>query len=93
MAVIRKRCDRAIPARSCAPSNAHAFSAFGDSIIFDHLSGAWGNDEDFWMTYVKNGLCSGSAEPSQGAKDTKWEPYPDSDEDGLNDRWEEQIVD
>lgn len=85
---------RFLRVRGARPSNAHAFSAFGDSIIFDHLSGAWGNDEDFGMTYVKNGTLQWSlAEPSQGAKDTKWEPYPDSDEDGLNDRWEEQIVD
>jgi len=84
---------RFIRSRGSRPSTEHAFSAFGKRIILDHVSGSWGNDEDFGLTYVQEGTLQWStAEASQGAKDPAWEPYPDIDEDGMNDRWEEKIV-
>ena len=70
-----------------------SFLAQGNQIVFDHVSGAWGNDEVFDFSQVKRASIQWcGVEESAGEKE-EWEVYTDRDADGMLDFWEKWVRD
>ena len=61
--------------------------------ILDHVSGAWGNDENFDLSSLRHGTVQWCGiEESAGYGDI-WEIYTDKDIDGMLDYWEIMVRD
>jgi len=60
----------------------------GNRGILDHISGAWGNDENFDLSNLKNGTIQWCGIEEAAGYGAPWEVYTDRDADGMLDYWE-----
>ena len=63
----------------------------GDRGIFDHISGAWGDDENFDFSDLKNGTIQWCGIEEAAGYGGPWEVYIDRDLDGMLDVWEKKV--
>jgi hypothetical protein len=66
--------------------------AGGDRAIFDHLSGAWGSDENFDLSNLRNATIQWSGIEEAAGYGSPWDPHLDRDGDGMLDHWEMKVV-
>ncbi|MBW2738748.1 MAG: LamG domain-containing protein, partial [Deltaproteobacteria bacterium] len=91
--------DNAI-ARFLRIRNPYHRPGVGDNINFggnrgmlDHISGAWGNDENFDLSNLKQGTIQWCGIEEAAGYGAPWEVYTDRDEDGMLDYWEVMVRD
>ena len=65
----------------------------GNRGILDHISGAWGNDENFDLSNLKNGTIQWCGIEEAAGYGAPWEVYTDRDADGMLDNWEIKVRD
>ena len=68
-------------------------SAYGSNTILDHVSGAWGNDENFDLSNLDHGTVQWCGIEESAGYGGPWEVYIDKDEDGMYDFWEAKVLD
>ncbi|WP_169400732.1 LamG-like jellyroll fold domain-containing protein [Desulfobacter curvatus] len=68
-------------------------SAYGSNTILDHVSGAWGNDENFDLSNLDHGSVQWCGIEESAGYGGPWEVYIDKDEDGMYDFWEAKVLD
>ncbi|MCD4811496.1 DNRLRE domain-containing protein [bacterium] len=67
--------------------------ADGNRGIFDHISGAWGSDENFDLCGLKHATIQWCGIEESAGYGAPWEVYIDKDEDGMLDYWEANVRD
>ncbi len=65
----------------------------GNMGVFDHLSGAWGVDENFDFSGLKNGSIQWCGVEEAAGYGHEWEVHIDKDNDGMLDYWEKMVCD
>ena len=65
----------------------------GNRGILDHISGAWGNDENFDFSHLKHATVQWCGIEEAAGSDDSWEVYIDKDRDGMLDYWEINVRD
>ena len=60
----------------------------GNRGILDHISGAWGNDENYDLSHLKTGTIQWCGIEEAAGYGAPWEVYTDRDRDGMIDYWE-----
>lgn len=68
-------------------------SAYGSNTILDHVSGAWGNDENFDLSNLDHATVQWCGIEESAGYGGPWEVYIDKDEDGMYDFWEAKVLD
>jgi len=63
----------------------------GDRGILDHISGAWGGDENFDLSHLKHGTTQWCGIEEAAGYSALWEVYIDRDLDGMFDVWERKV--
>jgi Concanavalin A-like lectin/glucanases superfamily/HYDIN/CFA65/VesB-like, Ig-like domain/Disaggregatase related repeat/Putative Ig domain len=63
----------------------------GNRGILDHISGAWGGDENFDFSDLKNGTIQWCGIEESAGYGAPWEVYTDRDADGMLDYWEIKV--
>ncbi len=67
--------------------------AGGARAIFDHVSGAWGNDENFDFSGLRSASFQWCGVEEAAGYGAPWEVYTDKDADGIYDVWERKVRD
>jgi len=67
--------------------------AGGNRLIFDHVSGAWGTDENFDFSNLRNATIQWSGIEEATGYGGPWEVFADADGDGMFDHWENKVRD
>ena len=67
-------------------------SVYGSNTILDHVSGAWGNDENFDLSNLRHGTVQWCGIEESAGYGGPWEVYIDKDEDGMYDFWEAKVL-
>lgn len=67
--------------------------AGGNRMIFDHVSGAWGTDENFDFSNLRNATIQWSGIEEAAGYGGLWEVFADADGDGMLDYWERKVRD
>ena len=65
----------------------------GHSAVLDHVSGAWGDDETFDLSNLKNASIQWCGIEESAGRGVEWEVMIDADADGIPDSWERKVRD
>ncbi len=66
--------------------------AGGRGAVFDHISGAWGSDENFDFSNLRQATVQWCGVEESAGYGSPWDTFIDRDRDGMSDHWEKMAM-
>jgi hypothetical protein len=66
--------------------------AGGCGAVFDHISGAWGSDENFDFSNLRQATVQWCGVEESAGYGSPWDTFIDRDRDGMSDHWEKMAI-